>query len=141
MIKNGLIKRIWFSDITEHTQDGIGKLRSTLRFLPAPYQKGANKLLFLLLPQERCKQWIIHTIWNSKITQSDEKKCGSNCLGSTILGLMFANETGLLGKTVHVVLNNTHIYLVSGNRELQWTNRTLQVIENNFKTFYCSNKV
>jgi hypothetical protein len=131
MIKKGIINRVWFSDTTD-VRDDIEKLRSILRFFPVPYQTGANKMLFLLIPQEGCKDWMVKTILNrsdKSVTPIIDKRCGVNCLGSTILSLMVANDLGLLGTKVHVVKKPTHIYLATGNRETQWTDRSVGLIE------------
>ncbi len=132
MITNGIIKRIWFSDTVEDTIKGnnLEKIRSMLRFFPTPYQRGANKMLYLLIPREECKEWIVKKTLNPNDHTIDNKKiCGSNCLGSTILSMMLANEVGLLGNTIHVVRRPGHIFLATGNRETQWKDRSVGVIE------------
>ncbi len=61
--------------------------------------------------------------------EEETNQCGCNCLCSSKLGLMIANEVGLLGTKVHAVIGPNHIYLGVGNRETDWHERRIEVIE------------
>jgi len=121
-LKTGIIARVWFSI---RNNNSIKKLRSLLRLFPQPYTLRSNNVTTLLLNSKQCQEW--------ELTLEKESEspvgCGCNCLCSSKMGIMLANEIGLLGKSVHVVTNPGHIYLVVGDRHTEWSKREVRVIE------------
>ncbi len=129
-MKNGIMKRVWFSTNVE--SDEIIKFRSLLRFFPTPYSSYGRRVLNLLLPSPNCK------VFNNEGKKEDEAskpktttttECGCSCFCSTTLGMMIANEVGLLGIKIHVVLASNHIYLAVGDKDINLKDKKVTVIE------------
>jgi hypothetical protein len=125
-LRKGIIARVWFSHLEP---DDIEKVRSLLRFFPLPYVLRSNNVLPLLLERTECKDWAIRYDLGQSTESDAPTGCGCNCLCSTKMGFMIANEVGLLGKKIHVVRSPKHIYLAVGNRETDWVDRKVEVIE------------
>jgi hypothetical protein len=106
-LRNGIIARV----MSTTADSSLTKLRTMLRFFPAPYVKFAFSIVGLLFPG----------------TEGVDFACNCNC--STQLGVILANEIGLLGSTVHLVTGPHHLYLATGNRQTDWQDRKVQVIE------------
>jgi hypothetical protein len=118
-IRDGMMARVWFSRIEK---DEIRKLRIMLRFFPLPYQsKSRNVLALMNFGKSVC---------DGNTSETDrEESCACNCACSTTLGMMLANEVGLLGTKVHQVLSKKHTYLAVGNRETDWKDHKVTIIE------------
>jgi len=117
----GLISRIWFTKGPTNVQ----KLRIMIQFFPTPYTMLDNNFISTLFPSESCFQL------NAQFRLHDPESvpCGCNCVCSTYITLMIANEVGLLGKEVHLLAGPKHMYLAVGDRERDWHDRKYDVIE------------
>jgi len=113
-LKNGIISRVWDSQIETKQEE---KFRDLLTFFPMPYSKMQGQVLNLLLTTNECKK--VKPQKNQALNE-DIRDCGCNCNCSTTLGIMIANDLGLLGNSIHVVITAGHIYLASGNRKKDW---------------------
>jgi len=55
-------------------------------------------------------------------------KCGCNCRCGTVMGMLLANEVGLLGSKIHMVKGKQHTYLAVGNQN-DWQKKQGFLIE------------
>ncbi len=94
-IRNGIYKRVF-----SNTRSYKDELVSLLRFFPTQYSKESYSFLNAILPFE------------------GKSEC--NCQCSTDLGVLFANEMGILGDEIHLVIGNGYRYLAIGNRTIDW---------------------
>ncbi len=122
--RHGIITRVFGTSGKE-----LEKLRSLLRFFPHPYEESAYSVLRILMPTQECKKWVLEKNLDPESDVSTSEKCGCNCLCSTKLAFLLANEVGMLGTKVHVVTGRGHIYLATGDRVLDWPHKQVEVLE------------
>jgi hypothetical protein len=98
-----------------------------------PYQKHQGLVLNLLLTTEECKS-------NGFGGKSGmDEVCGCNCKCGSTLGLLFANDLGLLGASIHAAIQRGHMYLVYGKRSL-FQNKKMKVIESTTRNFQAASE-
>jgi hypothetical protein len=125
LVREGIISRVWGS---KAETDEIEKMRSMMRFFPLPYVADSNNVISLLLERDECTKWA-RSFYLDETSKPAPNRCGCNCSCSTKLGVMIANEVGILGTKIHYVVGDGHAYIAVGNRDTDWVARQVQVIE------------